>query len=69
MRGVRAAFVTNRGISPSAEGDLRRCLKKPRPFEKGRSKLFVIMTVTITLSANRGTGVSADPYSYLYILS
>jgi hypothetical protein len=26
-------------ISPSAEGDLRRCLKKPPPFEKGGRKL------------------------------
>ena len=28
-----------REVSPSADGDLRLCLKKPPPFEKGGRKL------------------------------
>ena len=48
MRGVHAAFGTNREISPSAEGDSRLCLENSRPFAlrianvlKGSIKAFV----------------------------
>ncbi len=45
MRGVRAAFWTNRGISRLARRDSGHCPKTLRPFEKkGRSKLLYFMS-------------------------
>ncbi len=40
-----------KGISPVATGDSGRCPKNPRPFEKGRRKLYLEATAASSLAA------------------
>jgi len=43
LRQIGAARLKRKGVSPSADGDLRLCLKNSRTFEKVRSKLSAVV--------------------------
>ena len=62
--GGRFAGCGQRGISPVATGDQRRCLWSPRFFEKNRVKLLTVLTVTAGAIQKNGAAAAA-PSGYV----